>query len=59
MSRGLNKIAALNWRWRLQFGHRGFQIGFGCIGWSLPTPVSELGRAGNHQTMRPVSEAAV
>ena len=21
-----NKIAALNWRWRIQFEHRGFQI---------------------------------
>jgi hypothetical protein len=37
-----NKIAALNWRWRIQFGRRGFQFGFGCIGCSLPAPVSEL-----------------
>jgi hypothetical protein len=39
-----NKIAALNWRWRIQFGHRGFQFGFGCTGCSLPAPVSELKR---------------
>jgi len=39
-----NKIAALNWRWRIQFGRRGFQFGFGFIGCSLPAPVSELKR---------------
>jgi len=37
-----NKIAALNWRWRIQFGHRGFQfdlIPFVC---PLTAPVREL-----------------
>jgi hypothetical protein len=39
-----NKIAALNWRWRFQFGRHEFYFGFGCIGCSLPAPVSELHR---------------
>jgi hypothetical protein len=43
-----NKIAALNWRWRSQFGRRGFQFGFGCIGCSLSAPVSELKRSAEY-----------
>ena len=39
-----NKIAALNWRWRIQFGHRGFQFDLVSFGCSLPAPVSELKR---------------
>ena len=35
-----NKIAALNWRWRIQFGRRGFQFGFVSFGYSLTAPVS-------------------
>jgi hypothetical protein len=40
-----NKIAALNCRWRIQFGQHGLQFGFGCIGCSLPAPVSEFKRS--------------
>jgi hypothetical protein len=39
-----NKIAALNWRWRIQFGHRGFQIGSVSCDCSLTAPVSALHR---------------
>jgi len=31
MNQTPNKIAALNWRWRIQFGTRGFQFGFICL----------------------------
>jgi hypothetical protein len=39
-----NKIAALNWRWRIQFGHRGFQVSSVSFVCSLTAPVSELRR---------------
>jgi len=39
-----NKIAALNWRWRLQFGRREFQFGLVSFDRSLTAPVSELRR---------------
>jgi hypothetical protein len=38
------KIAALNWRWRIQFGRRGFEFGLVSFVCSLPAPVSELVR---------------
>jgi hypothetical protein len=39
-----NKIAALNWRWRIQSGRRGLQFGLVSLGCSLTAPVSELVR---------------
>jgi len=39
-----NKIAALNWRWRIQSGHRGLQFGLVSLGCPLTAPVSELVR---------------
>jgi hypothetical protein len=39
-----NKIAALNWRWRIQFVRLGFQFDLVSIGCSLSAPVSELQR---------------
>jgi len=39
-----NEIAALNWRWRIQFEHSGFQFGLVSFGSLLPAPVSEFAR---------------
>jgi hypothetical protein len=40
-----NKVAALNWRWRIQFVRLGFEFGFVSFGCSLTAPVSELFRS--------------
>ncbi len=41
----LPKIAALNWRWRIQFRQRRFQFGLVSFGSLLPAPVSEFHRS--------------